>query len=83
MVDAPDALREGAPLLWDEAPGNLAFRFERGDPLAAVAAGDRRTAAHVVEIELVNNRLVVVPIEPRAPRSAATTRQTDSLDLVC
>ena len=64
VVDAPAALAPGAPQLWDEAPGNLSYRFERGDK-AAVAAAIAQ-AAHVVEIELVNNRLVVAPIEPRA-----------------
>src|SRR6202140_579251 len=64
VVDATAALAAEAPLLWDEAPGNLSYRFERGDKGAADegVAG----AAHIVEIELVNNRLVVVPIEPRA-----------------
>src|SRR6202140_1341935 len=64
VVDATAALAAEAPLLWDEAPGNLSYRFERGDKAAvdAVLAG----AAHTIEIELVNNRLVVVPIEPRA-----------------
>jgi carbon-monoxide dehydrogenase large subunit len=64
VVDATKALAAQAPLLWEGAPGNLSYRFERGDkPVvdAAVAA-----AAHIVEIELVNNRLVVAPIEPRA-----------------
>ena len=53
-----------APLLWDEASGNLSYRFERGDKMAVDAAF--AGAAHVVEIELVNNRLVAAPIEPRA-----------------
>jgi aerobic carbon-monoxide dehydrogenase large subunit len=64
VVDAIAALGAGAPLLWDEAPGNLAYRFERGDVAAVDAAF--AGAAHRVEIELVNNRLVVAPIEPRA-----------------
>src|SRR5438552_148161 len=64
IADAVAALAPGEPLLWDEAPGNLAYRFERGDPAAVAAA--LAGAAHVVEIELVNNRLVVAPIEPRA-----------------
>jgi carbon-monoxide dehydrogenase large subunit len=38
VVDAAAALREGAPQLWDEAPGNLCFRFERGDRAAVEAA---------------------------------------------
>jgi aerobic carbon-monoxide dehydrogenase large subunit len=64
VVDAMAALAAGAPLLWDEAPGNLSYRFERGDKAAVEAAFAE--AAHIVEIELVNNRLVVAPIEPRA-----------------
>ena len=64
VVDAPTALMAGAPLLWDEAPGNVSYRFERGDKPAVEAA--LAAAAHTIEIELVNNRLVVAPIEPRA-----------------
>jgi len=64
VTDAADALEAGAPLLWDEAPGNLAYTFERGERGAVAAAFAK--AAHVVEIALVNNRLVVAPIEPRA-----------------
>jgi carbon-monoxide dehydrogenase large subunit len=64
VVDAMAALAAEAPLLWDEVPGNLSYRFERGDKAAVEAA--LSGAAHIVEIELVNNRLVVVPIEPRA-----------------
>src|SRR5262249_25495295 len=62
-VDPAAALEPGAPLLWDEAPGNLSYVFERGDRAAVTAAFEK--AAHVMEIELVNNRLVIVPIETR------------------
>ncbi len=64
VVDATAALAAAAPRLWDEAPGNLSDRFERGDKAAVAAAFGE--AAHIVEIELINNRLVVAPIEPRA-----------------
>ena len=64
VVAAREALAREAPQLWDEAPGNLSYRFERGDRAAVNAA--LAAAAHIVEIELVNNRLVVAPIEPRA-----------------
>jgi carbon-monoxide dehydrogenase large subunit len=64
VVDAVAALAPGAPSLWDEAQGNLSYRFERGDRKAVEAAF--AAAAHIVEIALVNNRLVVVPIEPRS-----------------
>jgi carbon-monoxide dehydrogenase large subunit len=64
VADAREALRPDAPMIWDEAPGNLCFRFRRGDPDATRAAF--ATAPRIVEIELVNNRLVPTPIEPRA-----------------
>jgi len=64
VVDAAEALKPGAPLLFEEAKGNLAFRFQKGDR-AAVAAAFAKAAA-VAEIELVNNRVVVAPLEPRA-----------------
>ena len=64
VVEGAAALAPDAPLLWDAAPGNLAYRYERGDRAAVAAAMVR--AAHVVDIELVNNRLIIAPIEPRA-----------------
>ena len=64
VVEARGALAGNAPALWEEAPGNLSYRFERGDKPAVDAAFAQAT--DVVEIELVNNRLVVAPIEPRA-----------------
>jgi len=63
IADGAAALEPGAPLLWDEAPGNLAFRFEKGDRAAVEAAFAR--AAHVVELEWVNNRVTAAPMEPR------------------
>jgi aerobic carbon-monoxide dehydrogenase large subunit len=64
VADAAAALSPGAPAIWDEAPGNLSYRFQRGDEAATRVAF--AAAAHIVEIELVNNRLVPAPIEPRA-----------------
>jgi len=64
VTDAVAALSPGAPQLWPEAPGNLAFRFEKGDR-AAMEAGFAR-AARVVERRLVNNRVAAAPLEPRA-----------------
>ncbi len=63
VVDAPAALRDGAPQLWDEAPGNLSYRFQKGDASAVGAAFS--AAAHVVELELINNRLVISAVETR------------------
>lgn len=62
VVDAAAALAPGAPRLWDG--GNESYRFQRGDAAAVRAA--LASAAHVVEIEVINNRLVIAPIETRA-----------------
>jgi aerobic carbon-monoxide dehydrogenase large subunit len=64
VVDGATALLPGAPAIWDEAPANLSYRFQRGDEAATRAAF--AAAARIVEIELVNNRVVPAPIEPRA-----------------
>ena len=64
VVDGNAALVEGAPVLWDQAPGNLAFHFRKGDH--DVVAQAMKDAAHVVAIEVMNNRVIVVPVEPRA-----------------
>ncbi|HEY6980267.1 xanthine dehydrogenase family protein molybdopterin-binding subunit [Reyranella sp.] len=78
VVDGTAALAAGAPTIWDEAPGNLAFHVERGD--AAAVAEAIRAAAHVVEIEVMNNRAVVAPIEPRAG-IARYDAPSDTMDL--
>ena len=64
IVDTAAAARDGAPLVWDHVPGNICFDWEQGDA-AAVEAGIAG-AAHVARLELVNNRLVVNSMEPRA-----------------
>jgi aerobic carbon-monoxide dehydrogenase large subunit len=58
-----DAVKPGAPQVWDEAPGNTCFDWHIGDPAATDAAFAK--AAHVVEIDLTNNRLAPNAIEPR------------------
>lgn len=64
IVDPVAALQPGAPEVWPEAPGNLAFQFQAGDAAAVRSAIEN--AAHVVELDLVNNRVSAVPMEPRA-----------------
>ena len=80
VVDGMAALAAGAPAIWEEAPGNLAFHLRKGDAEAVAQA--MKQAAHVVEIEVMNNRVVVVPVEPRAgiARYDAAT-QTMELEL--
>ena len=78
VVDGRTALAGGAPVLWDQAPGNLAFHLQKGDH--AVVARAMQDAAHIVAVEVMNNRVVVVPIEPRAG-IARYDAATDTLDL--
>jgi carbon-monoxide dehydrogenase large subunit len=78
VVDGIAALAPDAPALWEVAPGNLTFHVERGD--AAVVAAAIRAAAHVVEIEVMNNRVIVSPLEPRAG-IARYDAATDTLEL--
>jgi aerobic carbon-monoxide dehydrogenase large subunit len=59
LADAP-----GAPLLYDEVPGNVGLDFHFGDSAAVAAAFAR--AAHVTRLELRANRIVVNAMEPRS-----------------
>jgi aerobic carbon-monoxide dehydrogenase large subunit len=58
------ARADGAPLVWDEAQGNLCYDWELGDEAATAEVFD--VAPRVVSIDIVNNRLVPNAIEPRA-----------------
>ncbi len=59
-----DAIREGAPQVHPEAPDNVAFHWEIGDPVATQEGFNR--AAKTVKLKLRNHRLVPNAIEPRA-----------------
>ena len=63
VVSIADAVLPGAPSIWPEAHNNIAFQFNRGEigPVDTAIRG----AAHVVECELVNNRVVAAPLETR------------------
>ncbi len=58
------ALASGAPQIHDEAPGNLVLDFHHGDAEAVKKAFAQ--AAHVTKLEIVSNRIVVNPMEPRS-----------------
>ena len=64
VTDPADASKPGAPRLHDEAPGNLALDFHYGDAEAVKKAFAE--AAHVTRLEIVSNRIIVNPMEPRA-----------------
>jgi aerobic carbon-monoxide dehydrogenase large subunit len=64
VVDAKGAMDAGAPLVHDDVPDNCSFYWPLGDKDAtnqAIAAAD-----HVVELELINQRLIPNAMEPRA-----------------
>ena len=64
VTTAQAAVAEDAPLLHEEAPGNLAVAYQYGDPAKVDAAFAR--AAHIARVTAVNNRVVICPMEPRA-----------------
>lgn len=63
VIEIEDAEKTNAPLVWDELRGNRLFAIEAGDKAATDAAFAR--AAEVVEIEVVNNRVIIAFMEPR------------------
>ena len=64
VADTAKALAAGAPQVHPEAPGNLAFDWHHGDEAAVKAAF--ANATQVVELELINNRVICNAMEPRA-----------------
>ena len=72
VVHATDAVKPGAPLLWNEALGNVCIDIEVGDEAATNAAFAR--AAHVVRLETHVRRVTGVPMEPRTTTAEYDTR---------
>src|SRR5436305_4816358 len=56
VVDPAAALEAKAPQVWEQAPGNLCYDWALGDAAAVDAAF--MSAARIVSLALVNNRLV-------------------------
>jgi len=84
VADTVDAIAEGAPLVWPLATGNIAAEIRHGSAAATAAAFDK--AAHVVSLDLVNQRVAPCPIEPRAVLAsydAATDRITLRVSCQC
>lgn len=67
VVSPEEAARQGAPQLYDEVPGNVAFRWSMssGDVDSAFSS-----AEVVVRQRLLNNRLIPVAMEPRGAVAA-------------
>jgi len=64
VIDAKKTTEAGAPQLHDEIPNNISFHWPLGDR----AAIDKvlAEADHVVELDLINQRLIPNAMEPRA-----------------
>jgi aerobic carbon-monoxide dehydrogenase large subunit len=63
VVDPRKAVEPGAPLLWEQASGNVAAESAYGNKEAADKAFSG--AAHVTHIEFHNQRLNAMALEPR------------------
>ncbi|HVE53515.1 MAG TPA: xanthine dehydrogenase family protein molybdopterin-binding subunit, partial [Ramlibacter sp.] len=64
VVDVIDATAAGGAPVFDAAQGNVAAQLRHGD--AARAAQAFAQAAHVVQLEVVNQRVAALSIEPRS-----------------
>ena len=64
VVDARGATDEGAPRVHDEIEDNVSYHWELGDKDACEKAFAE--ADEVIELELVNQRLIPTAMEPRA-----------------
>ena len=65
VSDPQEAVKAGAPLVHEDAPNNICFDWELGDPKEEVQAA-LNGAHHVTMLELTNNRVVPNAIEPRS-----------------
>ncbi|MEA2903553.1 MAG: aerobic carbon-monoxide dehydrogenase large subunit [Alphaproteobacteria bacterium] len=64
VTNPEEAVRPGAPVLYDAAPDNIALDYHYGDSEKVQAAFDQ--AAHVTRMKIINSRVVVNAMEPRA-----------------
>ncbi len=65
VVEADAAVKADAPRLFDHIPGNVVFDWDNDTSDFAATQAAFARAARVVELELVNNRVVVNSMEPR------------------
>src|SRR5690606_23896665 len=68
VTDAAVAAAPGAPRLYDHIANNTPLHYHSGDADAVAKAF--ASAAHIARLDLVNNRLAVVPMEPRVGLAA-------------
>ncbi len=85
-VELREAVREGAPQVWPEAPGNVAVDWPglAADPEANAKEVERviASAKHVARVALVHQRILVQSMEPRGA-TATYDPANDSYYLRC
>ena len=64
VTDPEEAAKPGAPQLYDHIPNNVALDYHFGDAAKVEAAF--KSATHVTRLDIVNTRVAVVAMEPRA-----------------
>ena len=64
VTGAREAAAPDAPLVHNDAPGNLIMDYHHGDAAAVAAAF--ASAAHVTKLSIRNSRIVVSAMEPRS-----------------
>lgn len=65
VVNAAEAVKPGAPQVHDQAPNNICYDWELGNPKSEVDAA-MASAHHITTLEFVNQRLAPNAIEPRS-----------------
>ncbi len=65
VVDMKDAVKDGAPKVHDDLTSNLCYDWGFVEENKEAVDTAFAEAAHVTTLELVNNRLVANPMEPR------------------
>src|SRR3954454_24598110 len=64
VTEPVEAVKPGAPRLYDHIPNNVALDYHYGDAEKVEAAF--ASAAHVTKLDITNTRVAVVAMEPRA-----------------
>ena len=84
VCDVYDAMKDGAPQLYDCYPNNIVFDWHAGNHAEAEAcfAKAEQNGWRRVDIDVVNSRVVINSIETR-PMLAGPGDAPDSLDICC
>lgn len=80
VVATAKATADGSPQIWPQAPKNICFDWELGDKAKTDQA--IASSAHVVKLDIVNQRLIPNAMEPRAAL-AEYDKNDEYLTLYC